>query len=573
MVTEDRQEEASARRFCVEAVDGLEVASVAWWSLLRLLEREGCGPWLLESALQGQGDGRWSILALMRGETRFGADAVMGELRWQSSRIDSERRDRLETARGVGYDGPFHGGWMFYLPYELAWRFEPSLGEAPRASCAADAFAVDVPAALVVDHARVQTWLVARDEHALGVARVHLARALSAGAQLDTSDDSGTQVEGSQESWTRARLVEAPEEAYLEAVRRARRLIIDGEVFQLNLSRAWRLDYLDSRPVEPFENGDQLHGLFSDVERLGSDETARIAIVPATVSALYQRLREANAAPFAAWFRLPDAVVISSSPERLVRIAEGRIETCPIAGTRPRGSTAETDAALRDDLSRHPKEIAEHVMLVDLERNDLGRVAAPGTVTVPSLLRVESYKRVHHLVSTIVATLADGVDVADALHATFPGGTITGCPKVHAIRRIHELEAVADRKPPPQAARGAYTGSLGYLSDGGALDSNILIRTLIVQTRTARALDRWTERFENESTRRVEYDVQGATSKHADDWAGRFAGCESAELIERIEFRTGAGIVFDSDPDAELAETRHKAKAMLEALGVAVPNP
>jgi para-aminobenzoate synthetase component 1 len=226
---------------------------------------------------------------------------------------------------------------------------------------------------------------------------------------------------------------------------------------------------------------------------------------------LYARLRVANPAPHAAFLAsgpLPDGMepfhVLSSSPERLFALRGGRLEARPIAGTRPR----EADPA---ELLADPKERAEHVMMVDLARNDLGRVARFGSVEVPRLLTVESYRTVHHLVSVVEADLAEGKDAVDALVAMFPGGTITGAPKVRAMGIIEELEPVR---------RGVYTGSLGWIAPDGDADFNILIRTLL---------------------------VKGG----------------------KVHLQVGAGIVEESVPEREHRETLAKAKGLLRALGVA----
>jgi anthranilate synthase component 1 len=201
--------------------------------------------------------------------------------------------------------------------------------------------------------------------------------------------------------------------------------------------------------------------------------------------------------------------VISSSPERLVSARDGTVSTRPIAGTHPRGETEETDAALSRQLLAHPKERAEHVMLIDLERNDLGRVCRPGTVKVSELMALETYSHVHHIVSEVQGELQAGKGPADIIRAVFPGGTITGCPKVRCMEIIQELE---------HQPRGAYTGSMGYINRDGSMELNILIRTL------------------------VQHD-------------------------NRLLFRAGGGIVADSEPERELAETRAKAKGMLRAIG------
>ena len=193
---------------------------------------------------------------------------------------------------------------------------------------------------------------------------------------------------------------------------------------------------------------------------------------------------------------------------RLVTVRGRDISTRPIAGTRPRGENSAVDAALSDELFGHPKERAEHVMLIDLERNDLGRICEPGTVHVDEYMILESYAHVHHIVSNVCGRLKRHISPGDAIRAVFPGGTITGCPKVRCMEIISELE----RTP-----RGAYTGSFGYLNRDGSLDLNILIRTMVMRGNS-------------------------------------------------IQLKAGSGIVADSEPEAELAETRAKAKGLLMAL-------
>jgi anthranilate synthase component 1 len=251
-----------------------------------------------------------------------------------------------------------------------------------------------------------------------------------------------------------------------------------GDIYQANLSRYW------------------------DVRIEAGDGTSAAA-------ALYGRLREANPAPFAALAQYQDVAIVSSSPERLVRVAGREIDTRPIAGTFPRSRRPGDDRLEISALAAHPKERAEHIMLIDLERNDLGRVCEAGTVRVDELMSIESYTHVHHIVSNVRGTLRPEVTPIGALKAVFPGGTITGVPKFRCMQIIAELEG---------AGRGAYTGSLGYLTPDGRLDLNILIRTMTLQAGTVRL--------------------------HA-----------------------GAGIVADSDPARELEETRAKARGLLAALG------
>jgi para-aminobenzoate synthetase component 1 len=264
-------------------------------------------------------------------------------------------------------------------------------------------------------------------------------------------------------------------DGYLGAVNRVRDYIVAGDVFQVNLSQRFEVP-LSEHPWS-----------------------------------FFRRLRVRNAAPFSAYLELPDGAIVSASPERFLRVdAVGRVETRPIKGTRPRGMTAEHDAALGLALSESAKDRAENLMIVDLMRNDLSQVCAPGTVRVTELFALERYPTVHHLVSTIVGELAPGRDALDLLRASFPGGSITGAPKVRAMEIIAELE-------PSQ--RSVYCGAIGYWSATGALDVSIAIRTMIA-------------------------------------------------LRGRAYFGAGGGIVAESDPDQEYRETLDKARGIVEALAV-----
>jgi anthranilate synthase component I len=269
---------------------------------------------------------------------------------------------------------------------------------------------------------------------------------------------------------------EAPEK-FLSGVEKIHQYLRQGDTFQVNLSRAWRADFSDA--VEP--------------------------------AAFYQALCENNPAPFAGSLVYKNWALLSSSPERLVSVHQRDVQTRPIAGTRPRFAGDDDQDRIRE-LVGHPKERAEHVMLIDLERNDLGRVCEPGSVRVDELMGVESYAHVHHIVSNVRGHLREGVTPGQVIAAVFPGGTITGCPKVRCMEIIAELEA---------EARGPYTGALGYLNHNGDMDLNILIR--------------------------------------------------SAWLSEKkCELRAGAGIVVDSIAEHELQESRAKAKGLLRALGADV---
>src|SRR5205807_2643259 len=264
--------------------------------------------------------------------------------------------------------------------------------------------------------------------------------------------------------------------------------IPDSPGIRSNFTRAGYLDAV-ARVIEYIRAGDIFQANLS--QRLE-------APLVGTPLALYDRLRRRNPAPFAAFLEFGDLVVASSSPERFLRAQpDGRVETRPIKGTRPRGVGPEHDAALALALAESEKDRAENVMIVDLLRNDLSRVCRPGTVRVPELFALEHYATVHHLVSTVVGDLAPGHDAVDLLRAAFPGGSITGAPKVRAMQIIAELEPTA---------RGVYCGAIGYLSTSGALDASIVIRTYLVRGRD-------------------------------------------------VYFQVGGGIVVDSDPEQEYRET------------------
>jgi len=262
---------------------------------------------------------------------------------------------------------------------------------------------------------------------------------------------------------------------YCHAVEKVKEYIRDGDVFQANIARFWQTDF-DKRQLV----------------------------------ALYQHLRHVNPAPFSCFVCADDLSIISASPERLFALSpDGIAETRPIAGTRRR-SEGEEDTVLRDELLLSDKECSEHIMLVDLERNDLGRVCESGSVQVNEHMVIEQYATVQHIVSNVRGKLAKGYDAVDLFQAMFPGGTITGCPKVRCMEIIHELE---------HQARGPYTGSVGYIAYDGSADFNILIRSF------------WHEN-------------------------------------EHLYWAAGAGIVADSEPEKESLETVHKAEGLLRALGI-----
>ena len=422
-------------------------------------------PCLLESVLHGTPQARYDILFAFPqdsltlaadGGVRNAAGDVVGA-RFLDALDAAWRAERLP--RGDD-DLPFHGGWALLLDYELAGEIEPKLRLRTDATLPV-ALALRCPAAAIVDHARGCTVLVAEagSAHLLDT----LAADLQAAAPIPALPPP-------------VRLVEDEPQHFLDGVARIHEHLQAGDIFQVNLSRAWRAHY--SQAPAP--------------------------------AALHAALRRANPAPFAGLLQQPGWAIASSSPERLVEVRAGVAQTRPIAGTRPRVAGDDDVARIRE-LAAHPKERAEHVMLIDLERNDLGRVCMPGTVEVDELMTVESYAHVHHIVSNVRGRLRAGVTPGQVIAAVFPGGTITGCPKVRCMEIIAALE---------DAPRGAYTGALGYLDRNGDLDLNILIRTLSL------------------------------------------AG-------DTVSLRAGAGIVADSVAERELEETRAKARGLLRALGAA----
>ncbi len=362
---------------------------------------------------------------------------------------------------------PFHGGWFVFLAYELARQIEPSLHLEAAADCPV-AMAIRIPAAIIRDRHTGQFHAVAE------AGRNDLLRQMQSDSRRSQSPSFRGCGQGRWPVVVPGTVEEDDPTAFLEAAERVKAHIAAGDVYQANISRRWQAQ-VTSR-TRPWM--------------------------------LYERLRRANPAPFGGLASFDQMAILSSSPERLLRVKGGRIETRPIAGTRPRIAGAGRDDAHRAELLANPKERAEHVMLIDLERSDLGRVCLPGSVRVDEFMTIESYAHVHHIVSNVSGRLRPGTTPGDALRAIFPGGTITGCPKVRCISIIRALE-----KQP----RGAYTGSMGYLNHDGSCDFNILIRSMTLQG-------------------------------------------------DRLCLATGSGIVADSIPENEVAETRAKARGVLLSL-------
>jgi len=427
-------------------------------------------PMLLDSAADGPLSRTSVLLAEPRAALWLDADGHLGaegtsvQGNTFFSALENWWLAEREPATVVPSDLPFAGGWAIFLSYEMAQEVEPRLS-LPRATLPWRAFALRTPCALIHDRVQQRVIAVAEAGSADLLDRIE-ADARRVAAEPDMPDQ-GFRVKSIRE--------EDPD-AYLERVHRGKEYVAAGDIYQTNLSRPWHVE-LERDP---------------------------------DVGVLYNRLCKTNPAPFAALAQWRGATIISSSPERLVRVEGRRVDTRPIAGTRPRSRRPGDDVAEMAALVEHPKERAEHIMLIDLERNDLGRVCVAGTVRVDELMTIESYAHVHHIVSNVSGVLRSDVTPIEALRAVFPGGTITGVPKFRCMQIIAELEGVG---------RGAYTGSLGYLGRNGTMDLNILIRTMSLMGR-------------------------------------------------QIEFRAGAGIVADSEPRRELGETRAKARGLLAAFEV-----
>ncbi|HEY3696017.1 anthranilate synthase component I family protein [Phenylobacterium sp.] len=413
-------------------------------------------PWAL-GLVGGGADARWAYLARQPDRTLVIGRDDPGDAFAALAELAGPRRP------GLAGGPPFQGGVAGLACYELGDRVEP-LGLArldgwPDLACAR------YPAILAFDQAGRRLWAVGRgaDEAA---ARGQARRALGwLGAAPQPPGAGGADLAADDPA--------AYERAVAEVVER----IAAGEIFQANIARRWRGRLAPGG--RPFD--------------------------------VFARLAEASPAPFASYLRLAGRAVASNSPERFLALDGIEASTRPIKGTTPRGADAGTDRALAEALAGSAKDRAENLMIVDLMRNDLARVCEPGTVAVPQLFAVESFANVHHLVSTVRGRLAPGRDAVDLLRAAFPPGSITGAPKVQAMRVIARLEA----------PRGPFFGAMFRLGFDGNLDSSVLIRT-------------------------------AAFVQDADGW--------------RVEARAGAGVVADSEPSAERAETEAKIAAVAAAL-------
>jgi anthranilate synthase component 1 len=398
---------------------------------------------LLESA-EGSGKvARWSLLGhqpdriLTEGA---GADPL---------RVLQQEIGGLRTATPEGIDAPFTGGAVGYLAYEAARRYERLPVPEHDPMGVPDAWFARFPTVVIFDHARelvlLSTSIFAADPagtpsaYASGVQRLQDLHARLESATLD-----GRALPRNAPVDARAyeRFANVSRESFEASVARCIDYITAGDIFQVQISRRFAVPFAG----RPFD--------------------------------LYRAIREINPSPYMIFVATPGCTLVGASPEMLVRTSGRHVRYHPIAGTRRRGRSAEDDARMEAQLRSSEKERAEHLMLVDLGRNDVGRVASIGSIAVTQLMEVERYSHVMHLVSSIEGTLADGCSSLDALRACFPAGTVTGAPKIRAMEIIAELE--------PET-RGPYAGAVGYVGFGGDLDTAIALRTIVVRDGTAYA--------------------------------------------------------------------------------------
>jgi anthranilate synthase component 1 len=443
---------------------------------------QGRNPFLLESVEGGERAARYTFA---------GADPFrVVEIRGGTVYIDGAPRPgdavaELRSATDLGsvapLDGlpPFAGGAMGYLGYDAVRLVEAIPASGRDEGGLPDAWFGLYDGVVALDRVRQRLLLVVAtridgdSESAWGAANQRL-RAMHRSLLCGGSSASPHVIPEGEVGWSDW-LATPDEDVFMGGVDRAREYILSGDIFQVVLSRRWR------------------------------------RMPRCTAAEIYRMLRLTNPSPYMFLFDTGQARILGSSPEMLVRVRGNEVATCPIAGTRRRGRDPDMDQRLEAELLADPKERAEHVMLVDLGRNDIGRVSEPGTVRVVREMDVERYSHVMHMVSEVEGKLKDGLDAWDALLACFPAGTLSGAPKVRAMEIIDEIE---------QVRRGVYGGAVGYRNLNGDLDSCIAIRTLV-------------------------------------------------ERGGSVQIQAGAGIVYDSEPVAELAECTAKANALVQAVAMA----
>ncbi len=447
---------------------------------------------LLESVEQGENLGRYSfigydpsVVVRCRGQEinvfYHGVDEEVIETPANPLKFLREFMQRYKPARDPEL-APFIGGAVGYIAYDMVRQFERLPDSNPDDLKLPDAIFMIADTLAIFDHVRHRTILLANahvqgDPKAAYDQAIHrievMAERLRTRRREDEEEETGeapappAEPAGMVSNVTRAE--------FERGVERIKEYIHAGDAFQVVYSQRFGKSYAG----EPFD--------------------------------IYRALRAINPSPYMYYLKMGDLQVAGSSPEILVRVSGDEVNVRPIAGSRPRGATPEEDARLEQELLADPKECAEHIMLVDLGRNDVGRVSRPGTVRVDELMTVERYSHIMHIVSNVLGNLKPGLDALDALEACFPAGTLSGAPKIRAMEIIDEVENLR---------RGPYGGSVGYLSFDGNLDACITIRTCLIRN-------------------------------------------------GRVYVQAGAGIVADSVPATEFEETCNKAKALLKAVEMA----
>ncbi|PCH85890.1 MAG: aminodeoxychorismate synthase component I [Piscirickettsiaceae bacterium] len=415
-------------------------------------------PFLLESHRYINEHSRFDILFAFPGNN-IRVDKVADQRFFDE--LDNTFLEKYATAADTD-ELPFSGGWFVFLSYELAGAIENKLSTIDKHSYLPVAIATRIPVAVIKDHKTKQNWLVCESGNESDLEAVH--------------HDLITSRQSVNAQTVKVSTVQSSSQYFLKGVKKIDQYLADGDTFQVNLSRQWDAN---------LEGGTD----YIDV---------------------YRALKAANPSPFAGLACIDGSYICSTSPERLVKTQGAHIEMRPIAGTRRRSNNRDKDQQLAKTLLNNDKENAEHIMLLDLIRNDLGRICEAGSINVDEQMLLESYATVHHIVSSVSGTIRPGITTpSDIIKAVFPGGTITGCPKVRCMEIINELE---------NEPRGAYTGSMGYINHNGNMDLNILIRSVVINNK-------------------------------------------------KLLFRAGAGIVADSVAEFELKETTHKAMGILNALG------
>jgi anthranilate synthase component 1 len=452
--------------------------------LMKLQNKEHV--YLLESVEGGEKWGRYSFLGTDAGVVfKVQGDKVVIDEKGRISTREHQGnplnflRELLNRYKPVSISGlpRFYGGAVGYLGYEMVRYFEKLPPSPPDDLNLDEAVFVISDSLMIFDNIRHTIKVVActyteeadslEDSYADSCQKIEaMIETIVAAASHKTTESSGNEVNFESNMMP---------EQYRGAIEKAKEYIVAGDIIQVVLSQRFETD-CRSNPID-----------------------------------LYRALRFINPSPYLFFLKMDDLTLIGSSPEVMVRKEEDTMELRPIAGTRPRGRTEQEDRALSDELLSDEKERAEHVMLVDLGRNDLGRVAQTGTVQVNQYMVVEKYSHVMHLVSNVRAQLARGKDAFDVLAATFPAGTLTGAPKVRAMEIINELEKVK---------RGPYGGAVGYFSFSGNMDLCITIRTMVLKN-------------------------------------------------GKVYVQAGAGIVYDSIPESEHQESLNKSRGMLQAVRMA----